>query len=764
MSLLLSRLVSFITLCWRLLRVPFWLALGLLVGFGVPYVWSLDSQVRQRFGELELSTPTRVYARPVTLLPGTPMTASMLELELDLADYRKVDEAHVPGSWSRKGRKFTVASRGFAGPMGGALPRRVEVTLAAGKVSGLRDLTSGSNLQHVRLDPARIATLYGAKQEERRIVPLAQVPQLLVTGLQAVEDRDFNHHHGIDFSAIVRAAWANFRAGHVVQGGSTLTQQLARNLFLDRSRNYVRKANEALISILIESHFDKGRILGTYVNEVFLGQRGYQAVHGFAAASQFYFGRRLEYLRAPQIALLVGLVRGPSYYNPRRYPERALARRNQVLSAFEETGLITQQEMLQAKKAPLGVTDSPQLPRNRFPAFMQLVQQQIRADFDETTLHEGGLAVFTTLDPAVQVLAERALSSTLDTLGERGKPLEGAVVVTAADSGQVLAVVGGRDAGKHGFNRALDAHRPIGSLVKPFVYLVALSQPERWSLATLLDDSPVRIRQPNGKVWTPENDDHESHGHVLLIDALAHSWNLATVHLGMALGVDRVAALLQSLGIERDIKPHPSLLLGAIDLSPLEVTQMYQYLAARGHALPLLSLRGVMDADGEPLKRYGVDAGKSEYEMAADLVTYAMQAVATTGTARRIMAAGLGGLHAAGKTGTSDGQRDSWFAGYTGNYLAVAWVGRDDNKRTRLWGSSGALKVWIDLMRHLPRQPLPVRPSGDVSFVWVNPDDGRRTTPECRGARHLPFADDYLPQKFEPCMYDRFREIFEGGD
>lgn len=733
----------------------------MLLGFGVPYVWSLDHQVRDRFEELKLSEPTRVFAQPLALSSGIPMTAEMLELELSQAGYRDVADARVPGSWSRKANAFTIASRGFASTDGGALPRRIHVGLGGGKIDSLKDLTSGKPLRQAQLDPARIATLYGSSQEERQIVRLDQVPSLLLSGLQAVEDRDFKRHHGIDFSAIVRAAWANLRAGHVVQGGSTLTQQLVRNLFLDRSQNFVRKGNEAIIAMLIEARYDKGRILETYINEVFMGQRGNQAVHGFAAASQFYFGRRLEYLRPREIALLVAMVRGPSYYNPRRYPGRAEARRNRVLTEFERTGLISAAEKKGAAAAALGVTARAQLPHDRFPAFMQLVRQQIKADFDEDTLREGGLSIFTTLDPAVQVLAERALNKTLDSMGKSGGALQGAVVVTEAHSGGVLALIGDRHAGAQGFNRALDAQRPIGSLVKPFVYLVALSQPDRWSLASLLDDSPVTLKQANGKTWSPQNEDHELHGRVPLIDALAHSWNLATVHLGLAIGVDRVTGLLRSLGIHRTIQPNPSLLLGAIDLSPLQVAQIYQYLAAHGHALPLLSVRGVMGADGKMLKRYQVEPGKGEYHAAADLVSYAMQAVTTTGTARRIVASGLGRLNAAGKTGTSDDQRDSWFAGYTGEHLAVAWIGRDDNKPTGLWGNTGALKVWIHLFEHLPTQPLSSTNSGQVEFAWVNPDDGRRTSAGCEGARHLPFVAGHAPKQYEECMRDRFRDIYD---
>lgn len=747
---------------WRWLRCPFWIGLGLLVGFLLPYLWVLNQRVQQRFGDLVLSVPTRVYAQPVLLARGVPMKSAALELELNLAGYQHGEAAaHVPGTWSGGGQRFVVASRGFAGPLGGELPRRVQVDLDRGQVVALQDLTSDKPLQRYQLDPARIATLYGAKQEERQIVALDDLPPLLVSGLQAVEDRDFKHHHGVDLAAIARAAWVDLRAGRIVQGGSTLTQQLVRNLFLDRNQTLVRKVNEALLAWLIEAHYSKGVILKTYVNEVFLGQQGNQAIHGFAAASEYYFGRRVSTLRAPQIALLVGLVRGPSYYDPRRYPERALHRRDVVLNEFYRTGLLDKAACAQAKSAPLGVSAHPQLVHDRFPAFMQLVRKQIAADFDEATLRAGGLSIFTTLDPAVQVDAERALASVLDGMGKRGKPLQGAVVVTDANNGSVLAVVGGRDAGRRGFNRALDARRPIGSLIKPFVYLVALTQPQRWSLATLLDDTPISMTLPNGTVWAPQNDDHKAHGQVPLIDALVHSWNLASVHLGLQLGVNRAVALLHSLGIEQPIAPNPSLLLGAVDLSPLQVASAYQYFAAHGHALPLRAVRGVLGTDGKPLKRYGVKLGSGEYHAAADLTTFAMQQVVQRGTASSVGNAGLGWLHAAGKTGTSDEQRDSWFAGFTGDRLAVAWIGRDDNQPTHLWGASGALRVWIKLLQKLPTRALPAVQGKGIEYAWVNPDDGRRTDPGCKGAMYLPFVAGHAPTDSEGCLWQRFPDILD---
>ncbi|HEY8683685.1 MAG TPA: transglycosylase domain-containing protein, partial [Rhodanobacter sp.] len=399
----LTHLHSFARRSWPWLRIPFWIGMGVLFGFVLPYTLVMNKRVQDRFKDLVFAVPTRVYARPLSLTAGTPMTPAALELELTFAGYSHDGHGQVAGSWMKEGTRYTIASRGYAGPDGGEIPKRIRVTLGNGIVQRVQDLASGSSLAAAHLDPARIATLYGASQEERRFVHLADVPPLLLNGLQAVEDRDFKHHIGIDFSAIARAAFANLRAGHTVQGGSTLTQQLVRNLFLSRDQNFTRKFNEALMSLLLEAHYSKGRILEAYVNDVFLGQQGDQAVHGFAAASEFYFGRRLEDLRPQEIALLIGMVKGPSYYDPRRAPDRALTRRNLVLQEFATTGLLTAAQTNAAQAAPLDIIRDGQLPHNRFPAFMQLVRTQIIADFDDDTLSQGNLSIFTTLDPAAQL-------------------------------------------------------------------------------------------------------------------------------------------------------------------------------------------------------------------------------------------------------------------------------------------------------------------------------------------------------------------------
>ncbi len=308
---------------WRLLRAPFWLALGFAAGFLPLYVTQLDRQLRSRFDDFSWDLPSRVYARPLELRVGLPLSAEALLLELDAARYAADPAATAPGTFVQNAARFVIARRAFVDADGRQRQRRIALTLAANRVATLTDADSGAALDHAHLDPARIATLYGAEQEERRVVKLEQLPPLLIAGLQAVEDRDFKHHHGIEFTAILRATIANLLAGHVVQGGSTLTQQLVKNLFLDNGQHFTRKFNEALIALLIEARYDKHRILETYCNEVFLGQQGGQAVHGFAAAAEFYFGRDARDLKPAEIALLVGMVQGPSLFDPRRHADAA---------------------------------------------------------------------------------------------------------------------------------------------------------------------------------------------------------------------------------------------------------------------------------------------------------------------------------------------------------------------------------------------------------------------------------------------------------
>lgn len=735
---------------WRR-RLVTWVlaAIGLGLGFLIPYTLYLNHEVSERFGQLRWQIPTRVYARPLQLAPGLTIDATTLKTELDAAAYHTGDGAR-PGTYARNGGRWLISSRGFNDVDGTVPARRIEVVLSGGRVSSLREAGRRQSLKSARLDPARIATLYGQKQEERRLVRIEEVPELLVTGLQAVEDRDFNHHFGIDVTGMVRAAFKTATGSK--QGASTLTQQLARSglLGIGREQTLTRKGKEILYALLIDARYDKRTILEAYLNQVYLGQRGAQAIHGVAAGSEFWFGRDLRDLSTEQVALLVGIVRGPSYYDPRRNPERALERRNFALGEFHETGLIDDAEYQRALKAPLGVTRTPgSVAANRFPAYVDLVRRQLARDYPADALSGAGLSVMSGMQPSAQGLAEAAVSRTLKSLDHKTRPpLQSGLIVTDVHNGEVVAVVGSRSFDEHGFNRAVEAQRPVGSLLKPFVYLLALAQPGKYSLATWVDDSPVTVTLGKGKNWNPGNSDGRSHGSVHMIDALAMSYNQATVRVGMQVDPERVASLIRTLaGIEAE--PNPSLILGAVDQSPYAMAQLYQFLASGGEIQPLHAVRGVLDANGKAVNRYDKEPAPAQEgdAIAARLITVALQQAVSNGTGTQLIRDGLGRLSPAGKTGTSNDGRDSWFAGWTGDHLAVVWVGNDQNKETGLYGATGAMRVWSAIFSRLPTAPLKVGDKG-LDWQWVT---GTQTTDaDCAGARRFAFVAGFAPS-YTPC-------------
>lgn len=747
---------------WRR-RLVIWVlaAVGLGLGFLIPYTLYLNHEVGERFGQLKWQIPTRVYARPLELAPGRTLDAATLKTELDAAAYHEGDGTR-PGTYARNGGRWTISSRGFQDVDGQVPARRIEVALSGSKVASVRDASAKRALKSVRLDPARIATLYGQKNEERRLVRLREVPELLVTGLQAVEDRDFNSHHGIDVSGMVRAAFKT--ATGSTQGASTLTQQLARSglLGIGRERTISRKGKEILYALLIEARYDKGTILEAYFNQVYLGQRGAQAIHGVAAGSEFWFGRDLSDLSTEQIALLIGIVRGPSYYDPRRNPERALERRNFVLGEMHETKLISDAEYQRALKAPLGVTTDPgSIAANRFPAYIDLIRRQLARDYPADALAGAGLSVMSGMSPSAQAMAEGAVARTLKGLdNKRRPPLQAGLVVTDVHNGNVVAVVGSRSVAEHGFNRAVEAQRPVGSLLKPFVYLLALAQPGKYSLASWVDDSPVTVALGKNKNWNPGNSDGRSHGTVRLIDALAMSYNQATVRVGMQVDPERIAGLIRTLaGIEAT--PNPALILGAVDQSPYAMAQLYQFLASGGEIQPLHAVRGVLDANGKALNRYDKEPAPAQEgdAIAARLITIALQQAVSNGTGTQLVRDGLGRLSPAGKTGTSNDGRDSWFAGWTGDHLAVIWVGNDQNKETGLYGATGAMRVWSAMFSRLPTAPLEV---GNKGIDWQWTIGSNTTDPDCPGARRFAYVSGFAPA-YAPCPQPEPVEEESGG-
>ncbi len=697
------------------------------------FVVSLDQVIRKKFEGKRWALPALVYARPLELYPELPLSAEALEQELQLAGYRKDKAATVAGGYDLTGTIMRIATRGFIFPDGAEPSIKVTVEFSGATVRRLTRADTGEELSLLRLDPARIGSFHPLANEDRLVYKREELPELLVKTLLAVEDQHFYTHSGVDPLGILRAMLANVRAGKTVQGGSTLTQQLVKNFYLNNERTLQRKFTELIMAVLLDAHYSKDEILTAYANEIFLGQDRGRAVHGFGLASQFYFRRELADLSPAQMAMLVGMIKGPSYYDPRREPERCLQRRQVVLDVMRAQGLLADEIYLKAKSAPLEQGEVVQNGFNRYPAFLDLVRRQLGEEYHEEDLVSNGLKILTTLDPQVQMQVERQLQQTLIGLEKRAgaKELEGAVVVSSREGGEILAVAGGRNPLQVGFNRAMDARRPIGSLIKPVVYLTALAN--GYTLGTPVEDRAMTVTIAGSKDWRPANYDKQEHGQVPLYQALAHSYNLSTVRIGMDIGVEKVIANLAQMGIRREFQPYPSFLLGTAELSPLEVAQVYQVMATGGFYQPQRVINGVLTVENKLVQRFGLTVEQRFPPQIVFLLNAALQRVVSEGTARSLVNFVPASIKVAAKTGTTDDLRDSWFAGFTGDRLAVVWIGRDDNKPAGLTGASGAMVAWGRIMQGLQHQPLELTEPEGIEWARIE------------GAGILPFISGTVP-------------------
>lgn len=733
---------------WVAVFLKLLLVVGVLGGIAVGY---LDAQVRLRLAERLWQAPAQVYARPLYLYPEMPIRPEDLVRELELLGYRSASSLQQPGDMVRIGNRFQLYLRAFRFEDGLRPATKVKIWLSDRGVAEMRG-PQDERLDLLTLEPVLLGSVLAGRSEARLLVQLDEVPKLLTDTLLLVEDRGFFDHWGISLRSIGRALVANISAGRTVQGGSTLTQQLIKNVYLDSDRTLTRKGTEAVMALLAELHYDKETLLEAYLNEIYLGQEGPRAVHGFALAARHYFNRPIGELRADQIALLVGMVKGPSQYDPWRNPERARQRRNLVLMLMRDHGLLKEADYVAAHARSLGLSKAT-ASEGLYPAYLDLVRRQLVRDYEDQDLRERGLRIFTAFDPQAQWHAERALTTTLDAVDPKKSGLEGAMIVTDVVSGDVVALVGGRRSRYAGFNRALDAVRPIGSLAKPAVFLAALEQAPHYTLISPVDDTPVSVQGENGKIWSPANYDKTFHGTVPLYRALAESYNAATVRLGMTVGLPAVLDVMQRLGVSRPMPAVPALTLGVGALSPFEVALMYQTIAADGMRVGLRSIRTITSANGTPLARYPQTPAQTVSASATHLLQYALREVMRTGTGRGAQAA-LPNLPVAGKTGTTDQLRDSWFAGFSGDYLSVVWMGRDDNKPAGLTGTSGALKAWLAFMKAASHVPLALGSEAGVRYVWVDERDGTISREGCEGARLMPFINGSEPSVRGGCAID----------
>ncbi|MFC0446491.1 penicillin-binding protein 1B [Pseudidiomarina halophila] len=721
------------------------LALAVIITLGF-YAIYLDSSLTKRFASERYQASAIVYARPLTFEPSAPLRLSQVLAELQQLRYLETSDLAQSGTYRRNGNQLEIHRRPFDFASGPEMAQRVRVSFANGRVSGVVSLPDGRPLNRFQLDPLVLGQVTGDKGEDRLLVGLERVPNLLIETLLLIEDRDFYHHAGVSLSSIGRAALANIVAMETVQGGSTLTQQLVKNLYLTRAQTLWRKANEALMALIIDFRFSKNEILETYFNEIYFGQDGGRAIHGIGLASRFYFGKSVEELKPAEMAMLVAIVKGPSYYNPHRYPERVKQRRDMILQLMFAEDLLSQPAYLAALDEPLVVPKGPRVGQTWAPHYLAQVKTELSQLNVPKDWAQQGLRVFTYFDPLAQKIAETSVANQLPRLSE-AQELQAAVVIAEPEHASVVALVGDRKPQQVGFNRATMAMRQVGSLIKPTIYGLALEQGSGYHLGTILEDRPMELQEADGTIWSPNNYDGEFRGSLMLYDALAQSRNVPAVRLGMSVGIPAIVTRLTAAGIDTPIPAVPSLTLGSVELSPLQVTELYGVWAQQGRYRSFATIQALTDHRGIEFYQRRPPAGYEVFdEVTTALVNYGLRGVVNEGTGKAL--AQLFGVDAlAGKSGTTNDYRDSWFVAYDQDKLVTVWLGRDDNQPIHLTGSSGALPVVAEIYSQLGVRALATQPPEPLQLSAFHPQTGVVIPLDCPEQRRFPAYPQNLPEQ-----------------
>ena len=719
----------------------------------------LDSIVKDEFTHQAWDIPAKIYARSLEFSRWQKIKLKNITQELKLLGYRKTIKAVSSGEFEsyRNGSNqvLVIRTRAFKFWDGKTPSQTIQLTLENNKIIQLVNFSNQSNLNYVRLDPLLIGNIRLSNrnnQEDRKLIQTSDLPLKFIQALLIMEDASFYDHWGLSISGIGRAIKNNLSEGKISSGGSTLTQQLMKNHFLSNQRSFIRKGKEALMSILTEIHYDKKTILEAYINEIYLGQDKQVAIHGFSRASEFYFDLPINKLEPFQIALLVGIVKGASFYNPRAHPKRAIERRNLVLMKMFEHGLLTEKAYKENKGRSLAVVVRPPIRTSRVPAFKGLIRKELLENYTSSSLNRDGFKIFTSLDPIKQKFAEESLKNQINRLDKNGK-LQGAIILANTKTGEIEAVVGDKNPNYIGFNRAINAYRQTGSIIKPFVYLTALQKPSQFSLVSKISDKAFSLSGTDGSLWSPRNYDKKEHGdhnsNVLLKDALLNSYNLATANLALSVGIDEIVDTIENFGFERIMTPYPSIALGSKEMSVLEVLHLYQAIANKGIAVKPSAIIAVQDQKGDLLKRYTKTSDPVIDEESSFLIRYLLSKVTQSGTAKRISSI-FPNKKLAGKTGTTNDLKDSWYAGFDENQLAIVWLGQDDNQPINLTGSSGALLVWSDLFKKLGVTNLDLTIPDNIVFGYQN-DGFFAGFRDCKTKETVPFYGNYFPQNYKIC-------------
>ena len=738
--------------------------LGAAIGFALGlilagWVLEIDRVVVERFEGQRFRVPSRVYSAPLIVYPGTDWQRVDLAGWLLRLGYREQpgDGPLQPGGYAWRPGRLRVHLRAFDHPLRPEPARELTFRLAGGLIEDIEETHTGASVAVVVLEPEPVSAFLGEDREQRELIKIEAVPHHLVGAIYAVEDKRFEAHHGIDFQRVVGALLANIKAGHVEQGASTLTQQLVKNFFLTPERTFRRKLKEVVMALVVEARYTKREILQAYLNEIYLGQRGSTQVHGVGEAARLYFGKSVAELSLAEAALLAAIIQSPNRISPHRQPERAVARRNLVLELMLQQNRISAESYERARTEALRLAaisgDSGQA---RY--FLDALSQQLPDVYDADVLSSEGLRIYSTLDPRVQRSAVRALRAGLERIEsqlpgprEGAQPLQGCLIAMRPQTGEVLALVGGRNYGGSQWNRCVHARRQVGSVFKPFVYVAAL-EPASGPLVTLvdlLDDAPIEIESPDSpEPWRPENYDHEFRGPVSVRKALESSLNVPAVRLGQRVGIARVAAVAHALGITSPLPEVPSLALGTAEVAPIEIVRAYATLANGGRRPTPRMFVDVVEAGGVAKENRPLRGSVPVLDPAAAyLAVSLLEGVVDRGTAARVRAQGMRGP-IAGKTGTTDDEFDLWFVGFTPELVAAVWVGFDDPAPVGMPSSRGALPIWTDFMSDVlglrVRGSFP-RPSG-LEEIAVDPESGARALSGCPRSRSELFLVGTTPE------------------
>ncbi len=740
----------------RFKRIFKWLILVLLL---ISTVICLEAyrEIRKIGQEAVWELPSRIFSSELMIRPGDDIKTIGLMQRLERLRYRKADRISEPGEYALQGHYLDVYVRPFDYAGGSMTAQPLRMVLEGSRIESIDHAFSGRRLESVLLEPEVISEIFDRQLEDRTVVELGQCPAFLLEAIIATEDKRFYRHWGIDFRAILRAALVNLKHGSIVEGGSTITQQVIKNVFLTSKRTFTRKIKETGMAFMLEATYSKDEILQLYVNEIYMGQWGHAGVYGMARAARLFFDKDISKLSLSEAALLAGIIRAPNRYSPYNSPNRAIGRRNTVLELMYKQGHIEKPTYELAVNEPLEL--APMQPRARYaPYFVDYMLYSIKEQYPMNLLARGGYNIYTSIDTHMQLIAEQKLQHGVKNLRVKRGPMNGAVVMLDPASGEIRAMVGGEDYASSQFNRAVQIKRHMGSLVKPLVYYTALRHGS--TLADMISEKPVSIDTKEGEKWQPENYDKKLHGDVLLVDALINSYNVATVNLGLDVGLDSIIGEVRSLLPGVEVEENPSILLGAIDSSPLSVAGMFAVYANHGVSVEPVAVKAIINDKG--LEVYGRPQRMSNQLLDSStvfLLNSALQQVITRGTARN---ANMYGMPAGfcGKTGTTNDLRDSWFAAFSPELVTVVWLGNDEFKPVNLTGSSGAMPIASMILAAVADDaswPVP----GDVVFKDIDPQNGKLASSWNRDKLNLPFIRGTAPTERSREELPSFFEIFK---